>query len=134
WRISAMKHLAEIDERSREFGELYDELPLWSAAFGRLLLEHVSLRPGITILDVGAGTGFLTIELAQRCGDDARVIAVDPWEAAIKRLARKVDALGLQNVRTVAKDVAAIDLPDDSVDLVVSNLGINNFAEPEAAL
>jgi len=129
-----MKHLEEIDYKTPEFGDLYDELPLWSAPFGLMLLEHVGLRRGMTILDVGAGTGFMTIELAQRCGSDAKVIAVDPWAAAMKRLTRKVDHLGLQNVRTIVQDVATIDLPDASVDLIVSNLGINNFDNPEAAL
>jgi ubiquinone/menaquinone biosynthesis C-methylase UbiE len=129
-----MKYLEEIDYTTPEFGDLYDELPLWSAPFGLMLLEHVPLRPGITILDVGAGTGFATIELAQRCGPDAKVIAVDPWAAAMSRLARKVHHLGIQNVRTVVDDVANIDLPDASVDLIVSNLGINNFDHPEAAL
>jgi ubiquinone/menaquinone biosynthesis C-methylase UbiE len=99
-----------------------------------MLLEHVSLRPGMTILDVGAGTGFMTIELAQRCGSDARLIAVDPWEAAMTRLIRKLDHLGIQNVRTVVRDAATIDLPDASVDMIVSNLGINNFDNPEAVL
>ena len=98
------------------------------------MLEQVLLRPGLTILDVGAGTGFLTIELAQRCGSTAKVIAVDPWAAAVTRLNRKVDHLGLRNVRTFVQDVTTIDLPDASVDLIVSNLGINNFDHPEAAL
>jgi len=129
-----MKYLEPIDHQSPEFGELYDELPLWSARFGLMLLDQVELRPGITILDVGAGTGFLSVELAQRCGAEAKVIAVDPWAAAIKRLERKTDYLGIQNVRTVVDDVAAIDLPEASVDLIVSNLGINNFDNPEAAL
>jgi arsenite methyltransferase len=129
-----MKYLEAIDSKAPEFGDLYDELPLWSAPFGLMLLEHVALRPGMTILDVGAGTGFMTIELAQRCGSDAKVIAVDPWEAAMTRLSRKLDHLGIQNVRTVIQDAATIDLPDASVDLIVSNLGINNFDNPEAAL
>lgn len=129
-----MNYLEEIDYKTPEFGDLYDELPLWSAPFGLLLLEHVRMRPGITILDVGAGTGFMTIELAQRCGSDAIVIAVDPWEAAMKRLIRKLNHLGIQNVRTVVQDAAMLDLPDASVDLIVSNLGINNFDNPEAAL
>jgi ubiquinone/menaquinone biosynthesis C-methylase UbiE len=129
-----MKYLEDIDYKTPEFGDLYDELPLWSAPFGLLLLEHVRMRPGMTILDVGAGTGFMTIELAQRCGSDAIVIAVDPWVAAMTRLIRKLDHLGIQNVRTVVQDVATIDLPDASVDLIVSNLGINNFGNPEAAL
>jgi ubiquinone/menaquinone biosynthesis C-methylase UbiE len=129
-----MNDLEEIDYRIPGFVEFYDELPLWSAPFGLLLLEHLTLRPGMTILDAGAGTGFLTIELAQRCGPEARVIAVDPWEAAMNRLTRKVAHVGLQNVRTLIQDVTAIDLPDASVDLIVSNLGINNFDNPEAAL
>src|SRR4029077_6010190 len=95
---------------------------------------HVGMRPGMTILDVGAGTGFMSIELAQRCGPDALVIAGDPWEAAMKRLMRKLDHLGIHNVRTVVQDAATIDLPDASVDLLVSNLGINNFEDPEATL
>ena len=129
-----MKYLQAIDCTATEFADFYDELPLWSAPFGLMLLEQVRIRPGITILDVGAGTGFLTIELAQRCGSAAVVIAVDPWEVAMKRLDRKVAYLGLQNVHTVVGDVAAIDLPDASVDLIVSNLGINNFDNPQAAL
>jgi FkbM family methyltransferase len=129
-----VKYLEEIDYKTPEFGDLYDELPLWSAPFGLMLLEHVDLRPGMTILDVGAGTGFMTIELAQRCGSGSKVIAVDPWEAAMKRLTRKLDHLGIQNVRTVVQDAATIDLPDASVDLIVSNLGINNFENAEVVL
>lgn len=129
-----MNYLEEIDYKAPGFGDLYDELPLWSAQFGLMMLERVNLKRGITILDVGAGTGFLTIELAQRCGSDATVIAVDPWEAAMNRLKRKADHLGLANVRTLVQDVSTIDLPQASVDLVVSNLGINNFDRPEDAL
>jgi arsenite methyltransferase len=129
-----VKYLDEIDFRTPEFGDLYDELPLWSAPFGLMLLEHVGIRPGMTIFDVGAGTGFLSIELAQRCGSRAIVIAVDPWEAAITRLNRKLDHLGLRNVRTAVQDAATIDLPDSSVDLIVSNLGVNNFDKAKAVL
>ena len=46
----------------------YDELPLWSAPFGLKLLEVVALRPGIVALDIGCGTGFPVLELAQRLG------------------------------------------------------------------
>lgn len=132
--MPTVNYLEEIDFQTREFGDFYDELPLWSAPFGIMLLEQIPMRPGMTILDVGAGTGFLTIELAQRCGTGSLVIAVDLWEAAMERLTRKLTHLRLENVRTLVQDVATIDLPDASVDLVVSNLGINNFNDPEAAL
>jgi len=129
-----MKYLEHVDSTHPAFGDLYDELPLWSAPFGLLLLERVPMRPGLTILDVGAGTGFLTVELAQRCGPQARVIAVDPWEAGMRRLQRKLEYLGIENVRLIEHDAAELDLPDASIDVVVSNLGINNFANADAVL
>lgn len=129
-----MQYLAEVDPTAPEFGEFYDELPLWSAPFGLLLLARVPIQPGLTILDVGAGTGFLTVELAQRCGPTATVIAVDPWVAGMRRLQRKLAQLGLTNVRLLEQDAALVDLPEASIDLVVSNLGINNFRNAEAVL
>lgn len=109
-----------------EIARFYDELPLWSAPFGQLILERVPLRRGQTILDLGAGTGFLTIELAQR-GGAARVIAVDPWAEAMEVLRRRVAYLGLSNVELLVSDAAELDLPDSSADVIVSNLGVNNF-------
>jgi len=129
-----MIHLEEIDFNQPDFGDFYDELPLWSAPFGLLLLDRVPVRQGMTVLDVGAGTGFLTLELAQRCGPSTTVIAVDPWPAGMKRLRQKVERLGLNNVRLIEQDAAELDLPDGSVDLIVSNLGINNFTNVDAVL
>lgn len=129
-----MKDPRPIGFEDPEFGEFYDELPLWSAPFGMLLLERVPMRRGITILDVGAGSGFLTVELAQRCGPESTVIAVDPWQVAMRRLRRKLEYLGIENVRLVERDAAELDVPDGSVDVIVSNLGINNFANVDAVL
>ena len=129
-----MSRFEPLDLDDPEFGDLYDELSLWSAPFGLLLLDRVPIRPDLTVLDVGAGTGFLTVELAQRCGPGATVIAVDPWKAGMNRLRRKVDYLGLGNDRLLEQDAAAMDLPAESVDVVVSNLGINNFEDPDAVL
>ena len=129
-----MNYLEPLDILGGDFGDLYDELPLWSAPFGRMLLERVPLRNGQTILDVGAGTGFLTLELAQRCGPTSTVYAVDPWASAMTRLRKKLARLGLDNVRLLEQDAATMDLPDASVDLVVSNLGVNNFENAPAVL
>ena len=128
-----MKYLDPVSLDDPDAGDLYDELPLWSAPFGLALLDRVPLGPA-TILDVGAGTGFLTVELAQRCGPEARVIAVDPWKGAVARLRRKIVHLGLDNVEVLEADAASLHLPEGSVDLIVSNLGINNFDNAAAVL
>ncbi|MBS0265015.1 MAG: methyltransferase domain-containing protein [Planctomycetes bacterium] len=123
-----------MNYQTPEFAEYFDELPLWSARFGIALLERVPLRPGQTILDAGAGSGFLSIELAQRCGETSRVIAVDPWRAAMQRLERKLAHAGLRNVQPIIQDLESAEIPANSVDLIVSNLGLNNFEAPAAAL
>jgi arsenite methyltransferase len=129
-----MSYLDDIDISTPEFVDLYDELSLWSAPFGLMMLEHVPMHPGMTVLDVGAGAGFLSIELAQRCGAGTKVIAVDPWEAAMARLRHKCEGLGLGNVELRVQDAETLDLADASVDLIVSNLGINNFENADAVL
>src|SRR5438874_719335 len=111
----SMNYLEEIDYTRIEFGEWYDELPLWSAPFGLLLLDRVPIKSGLTILDVGAGTGFLTLELAQRCGPTSKVIAVDPWKAGMSRLRKKLEHLSLTNVVLLEQDAGAMDVPDSSV-------------------
>lgn len=123
-----MSYLDPVDLNARATVDIYDELPLWSAPFGLMLLDRIPIRPGLVILDVGAGTGFLTVELAQRCGPEARVIAVDPWPEAMHRLRQKVAHLGLLNVVLYEQDAATLELPDQSVDVILSNLGVNNFA------
>lgn len=129
-----MDDLEPIDIDTPAFADLYDELPLWSAPFGLWLLEHCPLGPGLTFLDLGAGTGFATLELAERCGPASTVIAVDPWEAAMARLGRKVAQRRLGNVRLLQQDATRIDLPEHSVDVIVSNLGVNNFGDPAAVM
>ena len=48
----------EPDFSSPRVMTAYDELPVWSAMFGLLMLEHVPLAGVTRALDVGCGTGF----------------------------------------------------------------------------
>lgn len=129
-----MSYLDAIDFDTPDFGDLYDELPLWSAPFGLWILDRAPLRAGSTFLDLGAGTGFLSIELAERCGAASTVLAVDPWAAGMTRLRRKIAQRGLTNVRLLEQDAATVELPPGSVDVIVSNLGVNNFDQPAQVL
>ena len=123
-----------IDLEDAEVVSAYDELPLWSAMFGLLLLAHIPLRRHTTVLDVGHGTGFPLIELAERLGSTCRVHGIDRWEMALKRAQRKARVRGVENVRLWQGDAAAMPFRDGEFDLVVSNLGINNFSDPDAVL
>ena len=112
----------------------YDELPLWCAMAGLFLLEHLPLPRGAAVLDVGCGTGFPLLELAQRLGRPTVVHGLDLWAAALARARFKADVIGVANVTLTRGDGAAMPYPDSRFDLAVSNLGINNFADPDAVL
>jgi SAM-dependent methyltransferase len=112
----------------------YDELPLWSASSGQLLFRHLPMSRYENVLDVGCGTGFPAIELAERLGSGSTVTGLDTWAEAIKRAARKAAARNVNNVSFVNGDANALPFPDRSFDLIVSNLGVNNFDDPLGAL
>jgi arsenite methyltransferase len=113
--------------------EAYDELCLWAAPFGMALLEAVQLRPDLRALDVGCGTGFPLLELAERLGPASEVHGVDPWKAGLQRARRKAERWGLGWVRFHEGVAEQLPLDDASVDLIVSNNGLNNVADQERA-
>lgn len=124
----------EPDFSSPEFVAAYDELPLWSAMFGLLLLEHVPLAGVTSALDAGCGTGFPLIELAERLGPAVAVHGIDPWSAGLERAAQKIVLRRTPNVTLHAGTASALPFPDATFDLLASNLGINNFDDPPAVL
>jgi ubiquinone/menaquinone biosynthesis C-methylase UbiE len=114
--------------------EIYDETSFWSARFGALLFDHLEIRRGIRGLDLGCGTGFPLIELAHLHGPSSYFTGIDIWGDALERARAKLELHGLTNVDIVETDVAAMPFPDAHFDLVVSNIGINNFTDARAAL
>ena len=107
-----------------------DDFPLWSAPFGLMLLDHIRLRPNLKALDVGFGSGFPLLELAQRLGNSSTVYGIDPHKAAHERTQYKMNVMKIANVRLIEGDASSMSFPDDTFDLIVSNLGVNNFENP----
>jgi ubiquinone/menaquinone biosynthesis C-methylase UbiE len=95
-----------------------------------MLLENLRIQPEMTVLDVGFGTGFPLLELAQRLGKSATLYGIDPWKAAQKRTRLKMDLFNIKNVILIEGDASCMPFEDEKFDLIVSNLGINNFENP----
>lgn len=119
---------------SPEFVSTFDELPLWSAPFGLLMLKHVELKQDVTVLDIGSGAGFPLIELAQRLGNSSKCYGIDPWKNANERAKQKLRNYEVENAEIIEGSAAELSFEDNSIDLIVSNLGINNFDDPPAVL
>jgi len=86
----------------------------------------------VVVLDVGAGTGFLT-EGFLAAG--ARVVAIDPAEAMLLEQRRKFPAAVASRQLVLRRaSVEAIPLADGSVDAAVANMVLHHVEDPPAAL
>ena len=89
--------------------------------------------PGGSILDVGAGTGALAIDLAWRVGAGGRVTVLDHDPEALQILRTIAERVGVR-VEALAGDAAAIPVQDDSQDMTVSRFLFQHLRDPLAVL
>lgn len=122
------------DTADPDIASAVDQVFFWSSRFGALLLDHIELRPGLRVLDLACGTGFPLFELAQMLGGTSRVTGLDTWKSALERVKLKRRAYGASNISVVEGDGARMPFAASSFDLIVSNLGVNNFADPPSVL
>ncbi|MDD4554694.1 MAG: methyltransferase domain-containing protein [Bacteroidales bacterium] len=111
-----------------------DELPLWSAPFGLMILETMPVRSGMKVLDIGSGNGFPMLEIAERLGDTSEVYGLDPAEDAVNIIHQKAAAWQTGNARIIRGVAEEMPFPDGFFDLIVANNGINNVQDQEKTL
>jgi ubiquinone/menaquinone biosynthesis C-methylase UbiE len=99
-----------------ELERLGDQHELW-AEENRLLLSRAGFARGATLVDLGCGPGYTTLDLARVVGPRGRVIAVDrDGERSLTLLEERAAEAGLSNVETREVDLEEFDLPQRSVD------------------
>jgi SAM-dependent methyltransferase len=84
------------------------------------------IGPDDTAVDLGSGTGFLTLQVATRA---RQVIGVDVSKEMAGRLGQEARERGIHNVRPVVADLAEFDLPAGSVDVAVSMYALHHLAD-----
>jgi len=99
-----------------------------------LLLRELTLLPGMTVADIGAGTGYYTWQLAKRVGPDGRVYAVDVQPEMIAILASQMAKRGVRNVVSVLGKETTVKLPQASVDLAIMVDVYHELAYPSEVL
>jgi arsenite methyltransferase len=121
-----MKKYLSNDFDLTEYVNVSDECSIWSAPFGLKLLDYIDYKPNISALDIGFGTGFPLTEIALRLGESSIVYGIDPWTDAITRARKKIEYYRITNIKIIEGFAESIPLRNNSVDLIVSNNGINN--------
>lgn len=97
-------------------------------------LSLAPLQEGMTVLDLGCGSGVDTLLAAQRVGPRGRVIGIDLAEPMVRRARAACAQAGLGNVEIQRCPAHQLDLDDESVDVVLSNGVINLCPDKEQVL
>lgn len=100
--------------------------------FQELLLETVPFGAAGQALDIGCGTGAITLAVSQRLGEQGRCVGVDisePMIAAARARAERLHA----SARYVLADAQTHAFAPQSFDLILSRFGVMFFSDPVAA-
>ena len=81
------------------------------------MLDKFGVTPGATVLEVGPGTGYFSIEAARRLGADGRLICLDIQPPMLRDLSARLAAAGVSNAHPVLGDAHHLPLADASVDV-----------------
>lgn len=123
--------------REARLGGAYSQeiAPVWTQPFGRLLLGQVAPIIGkTTLLDVMCHSGYPGLELLRRF-PDARLFAVDPSSALIEQARRSAgELLGRRVFLRTEPGEPKLPFDEAVYDLVVSNLGLYDAAQPQQLL
>ncbi|MFD6495944.1 methyltransferase domain-containing protein [Streptomyces sp. NPDC059944] len=93
----------------------------------------LAVRPGERALDIGAGTGSQTRNLAAAVGSQGRVLGLEP-NPGLRAVAEQRAAEAGSSARFADGDALALPLPDSTVDVVWCERVLQHLAEPEKAV
>ena len=145
-RLSGLKadarlrvYFSDEAERNRITRQMFDEVAadydlaesftgLGSGSwYRRKVLRENGLARAMSILDVAAGTGLVTVEAAKLVGPQGHVYALDPSPGMLKELAKKLD------VQTIEAYAEAIPLADAQVDFVSMGYALRHVGDIDRA-
>lgn len=105
----------------------------WALGVGNPL-RYALVDPGDTVVDLGCGSGIDVLLAAGMVGDAGSAIGVDFLPEMIERAQRFAAEAGTSNTRFLIGDIEELPLPDESIEVVVSNGSINLAARKSRVL
>lgn len=117
-----------------ELGEVPAGAVEWALSVGNPV-RYAFLEPGERVLDIGSGGGIDTILAAKRVGPEGRATGLDILDEMCERGRRHAAEAGVESwTEFVRGEMEDIPLPDESVDVVISNGVLNLSARKSRAL
>ena len=97
------------------------------------ILDEVRIKPGLSVLDYGCGSGSYITAAAELVGDTGKIYALDIHPLAIERARRIASRNHLLNVETIQSDCKT-GLFDDSIDVVLLYDVFHKLSDPDYVL
>jgi arsenite methyltransferase len=94
----------------------------------------IQLEAGQTVLDLGSGGGIDVLLSAKRVGPTGKAYGLDMTDEMLALARENQRSAGATNVEFLKGTIEAIPLPDDSVDVIISNCVINLSSDKDAVL
>ena len=123
------KDLYTLDETA----QLPEEAVLASLGCGNPT-ALAELSPGETVLDLGSGGGIDVLLSAKRVGPGGKAYGLDMTDEMLSLARENQRKAGVKNVEFLKGEIENIPLPDDSVDVIISNCVINLSADKDSVL
>lgn len=98
------------------------------------VIEWLGIKPGMTVADIGAGSGYYAVRLAAQVGPGGRVLAQDIMSDYLARLKDRVTRAALTNVSVGLGEPGDPRLPRDSTDVAVLVHMYHEIEQPFALL
>jgi ubiquinone/menaquinone biosynthesis C-methylase UbiE len=83
------------------------------------VIDALGIRPGQTVADLGAGSGYFSFRMAPRVGTQGKILAVDIQEEMLRVVRRRAQREGVTNVVAIRSTESDSKLPNASVDLLL---------------
>ena len=106
----------------------------WLGPATEIMLDMARIGPGVRVLDVAAGAGDQTLQVADRIGPTGFVCATDISPNILTFAAQNAANAGHENIKTRVMDGENLDVPEAAFDAVISRVGLIYFPDQQKAL
>ncbi len=99
-----------------------------------LVMQHLGLKPGMQVCDMGCGNGYYTMRIAKAVGKQGRVYAVDIQPEMLQMLRENMNRANVENIEPILSEAHDPHLPEGKVDLLMMVDVYHEFSHPDTML
>lgn len=132
WRFASRRHSLPCPVWLRWLVEI--DNPFTRTTRAAVIVDHLELQPGMTVLDVGCGPGRVAVPVAKRVGEQGEVVAMDIQPGMVRRAREKAQQANIANIRFVQAGAGEGKLGHNQFDRALLVTVLGEIPDREAAL